>query len=156
MRLFYETMKVTCSNLTNVLLNKNSVVHICILFYFYSFQFVKIFAKPLWSHDSVYMYVLVCFFVCMQAEAARDSKQSPMVQRNSSFATSHEVWKYINELGISKVKAEGHDLSQRRFTRLVGVLATHLLFVCHAGRWTFPWTTSRLYSTRSSTTARWR
>lgn len=26
-----------------------------------------------------------------------------MVQRNSSFATSHEVWKYINELGISKV-----------------------------------------------------
>lgn len=26
-----------------------------------------------------------------------------MVQRNSSFATSHEVWKYICELGISKV-----------------------------------------------------
>lgn len=42
-------------------------------------------------------------FVCVQAEAARDSKQSPMVQRNSSFATSHEVWKYICELGISKV-----------------------------------------------------
>lgn len=41
--------------------------------------------------------------VCAQAETARDSKQSPMVQRNSSFATSHEVWKYICELGISKV-----------------------------------------------------
>ncbi|KAG7232771.1 hypothetical protein INR49_008127 [Caranx melampygus] len=39
----------------------------------------------------------------VEAEAARDSKQSPMVQRNSSFATSHEVWKYICELGISKV-----------------------------------------------------
>lgn len=39
----------------------------------------------------------------LQAEAARDGKQSPMVQRNSSFATSHEVWKYICELGISKV-----------------------------------------------------
>lgn len=35
---------------------------------------------------------------------ARDSKQNPMVQRNSSFATSHEVWKYICELGISKVR----------------------------------------------------
>lgn len=26
-----------------------------------------------------------------------------MIQRNSSFASSHEVWKYICELGISKV-----------------------------------------------------
>lgn len=41
--------------------------------------------------------------MCLQAEVARDSKQSPMVQRNSSFASSHEVWKYISELGISKV-----------------------------------------------------
>lgn len=51
------------------------------------------------------MTVCMCVYVCVrvQAEAARDSKQSPMVQRNSSFATSHEVWKYINELGISKV-----------------------------------------------------
>lgn len=57
------------------------------------------------------MYTYVCFCVCLQAEAARDSKQSPMVQRNSSFATSHEVWKYINELGISKVDPEGHDPS---------------------------------------------
>lgn len=38
-----------------------------------------------------------------QAEAARESKQNPMIQRNSSFASSHEVWKYICELGISKV-----------------------------------------------------
>lgn len=43
------------------------------------------------------------FLLCIEAEAARDSNQSPMVQRNSSFATSHEVWKYICELGISKV-----------------------------------------------------
>ncbi|MCJ8747537.1 hypothetical protein PDJAM_G00154480 [Pangasius djambal] len=33
-----------------------------------------------------------CFkFLQSKAEAARDSKQSPMVQRNSSFATSYEV-----------------------------------------------------------------
>lgn len=55
--------------------------------------------------------------VCIQAEAARDSKQSPMVQRNSSFATSHEVWKYISELGISKVTHPGtppcNDIMQR-------------------------------------------
>ncbi|KAF3850402.1 hypothetical protein F7725_012174 [Dissostichus mawsoni] len=40
----------------------------------------------------------------VEAEAAKDSKQSPMIQRNSSLATSHEVWKYICELGISKVE----------------------------------------------------
>nr|XP_033472751.1 DNA-directed RNA polymerase III subunit RPC6-like [Epinephelus lanceolatus] len=48
--------------------------------------------------------------LCVQAEAARDSKQSPMVQRNSSFATSHEVWKYICELGISKVDLSMDDI----------------------------------------------
>ncbi|KAG7486196.1 DNA-directed RNA polymerase III subunit RPC6 [Solea senegalensis] len=41
---------------------------------------------------------------------SRDSKQSPMVQRNSSFATSHEVWKYISELGISKVDLSMDDI----------------------------------------------
>ncbi|XP_031696546.1 DNA-directed RNA polymerase III subunit RPC6 [Anarrhichthys ocellatus] len=33
-----------------------------------------------------------------------------MVQRNSSFATSHEVWKYICELGISKVDLSMDDI----------------------------------------------
>ncbi|XP_063774220.1 DNA-directed RNA polymerase III subunit RPC6 isoform X2 [Pseudophryne corroboree] len=46
-----------------------------------------------------------CFkFLQSKAEAAKDSKQNPMIQRNSSFASSHEVWKYICELGISKVE----------------------------------------------------
>uniref|UniRef100_A0A7N8XEE4 DNA-directed RNA polymerase III subunit RPC6 n=1 Tax=Mastacembelus armatus TaxID=205130 RepID=A0A7N8XEE4_9TELE len=52
-----------------------------------------------------------CFkFLQSKAEVARDSKQSPMVQRNSSFATSHEVWKYICELGISKVDLSMDDI----------------------------------------------
>uniref|UniRef100_A0AAQ4P384 Polymerase (RNA) III (DNA directed) polypeptide F n=1 Tax=Gasterosteus aculeatus aculeatus TaxID=481459 RepID=A0AAQ4P384_GASAC len=52
-----------------------------------------------------------CFkFLQSKAEAAIDSKQSPMVQRNSSFATSHEVWKYICELGISKVDLSMDDI----------------------------------------------
>uniref|UniRef100_A0A8D0D1L4 DNA-directed RNA polymerase III subunit RPC6 n=1 Tax=Sander lucioperca TaxID=283035 RepID=A0A8D0D1L4_SANLU len=52
-----------------------------------------------------------CFkFLQSKAEVARDSKQSPMVQRNSSFATSHEVWKYISELGISKVDLSMDDI----------------------------------------------
>lgn len=111
------------------------------------------FAKPSQSHDSVHVYACV---LCTQAEAARDSKQSPMVQRNSSFATSHEVWKYINELGISKVDPGGRDLSQRHLARLAGVLMPPVPSVCPTGRWTCPWTTSRPSSTRSSTTARWR
>ncbi|XP_053713746.1 DNA-directed RNA polymerase III subunit RPC6 isoform X2 [Synchiropus splendidus] len=52
-----------------------------------------------------------CFkFLQSKAETARDSMQSPMVQRNSSFATSHEVWKYISELGISKVDLSMDDI----------------------------------------------
>lgn len=49
-------------------------------------------------------------FLQGKAETARDSKQSPMVQRNSSFASSHEVWKYICELGISKVELSMEDI----------------------------------------------
>ncbi|XP_015422910.1 PREDICTED: DNA-directed RNA polymerase III subunit RPC6-like [Myotis davidii] len=33
-----------------------------------------------------------------------------MIQRNSSFASSHEVWKYICELGISKVELSMEDI----------------------------------------------
>ncbi|XP_030052100.1 DNA-directed RNA polymerase III subunit RPC6 isoform X3 [Microcaecilia unicolor] len=44
------------------------------------------------------------------ADAARDNKQSPMIQRNSSFASSHEVWKFICELGISKVELSMDDI----------------------------------------------
>ncbi|XP_032103985.1 DNA-directed RNA polymerase III subunit RPC6 isoform X4 [Sapajus apella] len=51
-----------------------------------------------------------CFkFLQSKAEAARESKQNPMIQRNSSFASSHEVWKYICELGISKVFDDCHE-----------------------------------------------
>ncbi|XP_037261611.1 DNA-directed RNA polymerase III subunit RPC6 isoform X2 [Falco rusticolus] len=52
-----------------------------------------------------------CFkFLQSKAEAARESKQNPMIQRNSSFASSHEVWKYICELGISKVELSMEDI----------------------------------------------
>ncbi|XP_043552271.1 DNA-directed RNA polymerase III subunit RPC6 isoform X1 [Chiloscyllium punctatum] len=52
-----------------------------------------------------------CFkFLQNKAEVARESKQSPVVQRNSSFASSHEVWKYICELGISKVELSMEDI----------------------------------------------
>lgn len=47
---------------------------------------------------------------CVQAEVSRDS--SPMVQRSSSLATSHEVWKYICELGISKVRLQAPPLPE--------------------------------------------
>ncbi|XP_006752990.1 PREDICTED: DNA-directed RNA polymerase III subunit RPC6-like [Myotis davidii] len=52
-----------------------------------------------------------CFkFLQTKAETARESKQNPMIQRNSSFASSHEVWKYICELGISKVELSMEDI----------------------------------------------
>ncbi|XP_060042332.1 DNA-directed RNA polymerase III subunit RPC6 isoform X5 [Erinaceus europaeus] len=52
-----------------------------------------------------------CFkFLQTKADTARESKQNPMIQRNSSFASSHEVWKYICELGISKVELSMEDI----------------------------------------------
>ncbi|XP_051939928.1 DNA-directed RNA polymerase III subunit RPC6 isoform X2 [Hippocampus zosterae] len=51
-----------------------------------------------------------CFkFLQGKAESAQDSEQSPVLRRNASFATSHEVWKYISELGISKVDLSMDD-----------------------------------------------
>ncbi|XP_077574644.1 DNA-directed RNA polymerase III subunit RPC6 [Stigmatopora nigra] len=52
-----------------------------------------------------------CFkFLQGKAESARDGEQSPMLRRNASFATSHQVWKYICELGISKVELSMEDI----------------------------------------------
>ncbi|XP_057698352.1 DNA-directed RNA polymerase III subunit RPC6 isoform X1 [Corythoichthys intestinalis] len=52
-----------------------------------------------------------CFkFLQGKAESARDGERSPMLRRNASFATSHQVWKYICELGISKVDLSMEDI----------------------------------------------
>ncbi|CAN0405047.1 DNA-directed RNA polymerase III subunit RPC6 [Lethenteron reissneri] len=51
-----------------------------------------------------------CKFLQQKAEAAQESKQGPLLQRNSSYASSHEVWKYICELGISKVELSMEDV----------------------------------------------
>ena len=46
-----------------------------------------------------------CFkFLEQKAAVARETIPDPMGQRNGSFAPSTDVWKYITELGISKVK----------------------------------------------------
>ena len=65
-------------------------------------------------------------FLPLQAETARESKQNPMIQRNSSFASSHEVWKYICELGISKVRgpASNFHLIFKKFCFIVGIWFT--------------------------------
>ncbi|EPQ17795.1 DNA-directed RNA polymerase III subunit RPC6 [Myotis brandtii] len=71
--------------------------------------------KGIWSRDIRYKSNLPLteinkIFKNLEAETARESKQNPMIQRNSSFASSHEVWKYICELGISKVELSMEDI----------------------------------------------
>ena len=45
-----------------------------------------------------------CFnFLEQRAAGARESLVDPMGQRNASFVSSKDLWKYITELGISKV-----------------------------------------------------
>lgn len=52
-----------------------------------------------------------CFkFLEHKAALAKDSKTEPMVQRNAAFVPSTEIWKYISELGISKVQLSLEDV----------------------------------------------
>jgi hypothetical protein len=42
-------------------------------------------------------------FLQQKLEATKDCKGGPIAAQNSSYASSKDVWKYISELGISKV-----------------------------------------------------
>ncbi|XP_002731250.1 DNA-directed RNA polymerase III subunit RPC6-like [Saccoglossus kowalevskii] len=41
---------------------------------------------------------------------AENSKHDPITKRNASYASSNEVWKFISELGISKVQLSVEDI----------------------------------------------
>lgn len=49
-------------------------------------------------------------FLVQKAEAAKETKVDPIAQRNGSYASSQDVWKYISELGISKVQLSVEDI----------------------------------------------
>ena len=52
-----------------------------------------------------------CFkFLNERAANARETLSAPLMQRNASFSPSTDVWKYISELGISKVKLAVEDI----------------------------------------------
>lgn len=52
-----------------------------------------------------------CFkFLQQKANIAKDSKPDPITQRNASYASSSEVWKFISELGISKIQLSKEDI----------------------------------------------
>lgn len=52
-----------------------------------------------------------CFkFLNQKYEQAQEMKVDPLLKRNRSYASSHEVWKYIAELGISKVTLSIQDI----------------------------------------------
>ncbi|XP_013382572.1 DNA-directed RNA polymerase III subunit RPC6 [Lingula anatina] len=52
-----------------------------------------------------------CFkFLEQKAALARDSKADPMAQKNAAYTSSSDVWKYISELGISKVQLSIADI----------------------------------------------
>lgn len=42
-------------------------------------------------------------YLQQKLEATKDCKGGPIAAQNSSYASSKDVWKYISELGISKV-----------------------------------------------------
>ncbi|XP_043271485.1 probable DNA-directed RNA polymerase III subunit RPC6 isoform X2 [Venturia canescens] len=52
-----------------------------------------------------------CFrFLDQKREDNKDCRLGPIDARNSTFASSKEVWKFISDLGISKVKLSVEDL----------------------------------------------
>ncbi|KAJ8309487.1 hypothetical protein KUTeg_014361 [Tegillarca granosa] len=46
----------------------------------------------------------------VEATLARETKVDPVAQRNGSFTPLSDVWKYISELGISKVQLSIEDI----------------------------------------------
>lgn len=52
-----------------------------------------------------------CFkYLEQKATLARETKVDPVAQRNGSFTPLSDVWKYISELGISKVQLSIEDI----------------------------------------------
>lgn len=49
-------------------------------------------------------------FLEQRAAIARETKTDPIAQRNASFTPLHDVWKFISELGISKVQLTKEDI----------------------------------------------
>ena len=63
--------------------------------------------------ESEYVEVLnqQCYkFLRQKLDQAKKNSQSPLAVRNASYVSSNEVLKYINNLGISKVKLEVKDI----------------------------------------------
>ncbi|KAL3874059.1 hypothetical protein ACJMK2_037123 [Sinanodonta woodiana] len=52
-----------------------------------------------------------CFkFLEQKALSAQETKIDPIAQRNASFASSEDMWKFISELGISKIQLSVEDI----------------------------------------------
>ncbi|XP_067681256.1 DNA-directed RNA polymerase III subunit RPC6-like isoform X2 [Haliotis asinina] len=49
-------------------------------------------------------------YLDQKAAQARESQIDPVAQKNGAFAPSKDVWKYISELGISKVQLSVEDI----------------------------------------------
>ncbi|XP_049784270.1 DNA-directed RNA polymerase III subunit RPC6 isoform X1 [Schistocerca cancellata] len=49
-------------------------------------------------------------FLLTKTEAAKECKGGPIAARNISYVSSKDVWKYINDLGISKVQLSVEDM----------------------------------------------
>ncbi|XP_068084229.1 DNA-directed RNA polymerase III subunit RPC6 isoform X2 [Anabrus simplex] len=52
-----------------------------------------------------------CFrYLEQKSESAKDCKGGPMASRTMSFASCNDVWKFISDLGISKVQLSPEDM----------------------------------------------
>ncbi|XP_076360581.1 RNA polymerase III subunit F [Tachypleus tridentatus] len=52
-----------------------------------------------------------CFkFLQQKLMTARETTNDPISERNASYASSKDIWKFINELGISKVTLSAEDI----------------------------------------------
>ncbi|XP_014666987.1 PREDICTED: DNA-directed RNA polymerase III subunit RPC6-like [Priapulus caudatus] len=51
-----------------------------------------------------------CKFLRQKADAARDSRPDPIAQRNAAYASAREVWRFISELGVSKIQLSMDDI----------------------------------------------
>uniref|UniRef100_T2M5M4 DNA-directed RNA polymerase III subunit RPC6 n=1 Tax=Hydra vulgaris TaxID=6087 RepID=T2M5M4_HYDVU len=66
-------------------------------------------------------------FLLQKLQQAQEMKIDPLLQRNRSYASSHEVWKYISDLGISKVSLTIKDIETILSTLLYDGMAEMII-----------------------------
>ncbi len=82
----------------------------------YESEFIEVLGQQclrfLFEKVFIYLFSIIKLSVCFaqQSNSAKISQTNPVSRRNSSFVSSADVWKFIKDVGISKVELSLEDI----------------------------------------------